>query len=161
MTRHVDRRISPLFAPDEVAPPEKASGLALETCDPQIARDLIAAWHSRLPKTQVGPWKLAFVAHHGYTAYGAALWHNPSARGLPQDWLELRRLAIPEDAPPHAASWMLGAMRRWIGVNLPTVPRLMSYQDTPPSTRARSTGPQGGRRPMCRSRDRGTGPRTG
>jgi hypothetical protein len=125
----VDRRLAPLFHPDEVAAPQKASMLSLEPCDPQVTRPLIAAWHSRLPKTQAGPWRLGFVAHYGFTCYGAALWHNPSARGLPQDWLELRRLAIPDDAPPHAASWMLGAMRKWIRQNMPEVPRLLSYQD--------------------------------
>jgi hypothetical protein len=128
-TKVVDRRISPLFAPEEAVAPTRATQLALEPCDPQLAREFVGAWHSRLPTTQVGPWLLAFVAHYQFTSFGAALWHNPSARGLPDDWLELRRLAIPDDAPPHAASWMLGAMRRWIGANMPRVSRLISYQD--------------------------------
>lgn len=123
------RLINPLFAPELSPPPAKASQLTLEPTTPEIARLLVADWHSRLPVTQVGPWKLAFVAHHNFTAYGAALWHNPSARGLPDEWLELRRLAIPDDAPPHTASWMLGGMRKWIRVNMPDVPRLLSYQD--------------------------------
>lgn len=126
----VDRRLAPLLVDTESPPPVKASRLSLRACDPQVARPFIRAWHSRLPLTQIGPWRLGFVAHSEETCYGAALWHNPSARGLPQDWLELRRLAIPEDAPPHTASWMLGAMRRWIQVNMPEVPRLLSYQDT-------------------------------
>lgn len=130
MNGAVDRRLAPLFTPDEYDPPSKATGLTLEPCPPDVARRYIAAWHSRLPRTQTGPWKLGFVAHHHHTCYGAALWHNPSARGLPQDWLELRRLAIPDDAPPHTASWMLGAMRKWVRANMPEVPRLLSYQDT-------------------------------
>lgn len=73
---------------------------------------------------------LAFTASCDGHLYGGALWHNPSARGLPSEWLELRRLAIPDYAPPHAASWMLGAMRKWIRANMPSVPRLISYQDT-------------------------------
>lgn len=109
--------------------PYKATQLTLNPCDPAIARRCIAAWHSRLPDTQAGPWMLAFAATFGPDLYGGALWHNPSARGLPNEWLELRRLAIPEYAPPHAASWMLGAMRRWIAKNRPAVPRLLSYQD--------------------------------
>lgn len=72
---------------------------------------------------------LAFTATYDGHPYGGALWHNPSARGLPGDWLELRRLAIAPYAPPHAASWMLGAMRKWIRRELPNVPRLLSYQD--------------------------------
>ena len=125
-----DVRLQPLLYPKEVAPPPKASLLELERCNPQTVRPFIAAWHSRLPKTQVGPWRLAFVAHFGQTCYGAALWHNPSARGLSQEWLELRRLAIPSTAPSCTASWMLGAMRRWISEYMPQVPRLCSYQDT-------------------------------
>lgn len=125
----LDRRLAPLLYPEEALAPAKASGLVLVKADPLVARQCIAAWHSRLPRTQTGPWRLAFVAHHDWTCFGAALWHNPSARGLPPDWLELRRLAIPPDAPPHTASWMLGAMRKWIRHHLPDVPRLLSYQD--------------------------------
>lgn len=125
----IDRRLAPLLVPDESSPPPRATGLILRACDPQVARPFIKAWHSRLPDTQTGPWILGFVAHVGETCYGAALWHNPSARGLPQDWLELRRLAIPDDAPPHTASWMLGGMRKWIRAHMPGVPRLLSYQD--------------------------------
>lgn len=129
MNAFVDRRLAPLFHPDDAAPPLKASLLEVRTCDPQIARMYVGAWHSRLPDTQVGPWMLAFVASYEETCFGAALWHNPSARTLPQEWLELRRLAIPDDAPHCTASFMLGAMARWIRANMPTVPRLISYQD--------------------------------
>lgn len=126
----IDRRLSPMLAPAEAPAPARARGLTLERCSPQVAREFVAAWHSRLPATQVGPWRFGFVAHHQHTCFGAALWHNPSARGLPNEWLELRRLAIPDDAPPHTASWMLGAMAKWVRANLPEVPRLISYQDT-------------------------------
>jgi hypothetical protein len=71
-------------------------------------------------------------AFHGFyrdVTYGVALWHNPSARGLPQDWLELRRLAIAPDAPKFTATRMLGQMARWIRANT-DCPRLISYQDT-------------------------------
>lgn len=115
--------------PAEEQRPPKASALTLLRCEPAEARRCVRAWHSRLPLTQSGPWKLAYVATFGGHLYGGALWHNPSARGLPQDWLELRRLALPPWAPPHAASWMLAAMRRHIAGNLPEVSRLISYQD--------------------------------
>lgn len=110
--------------------PLKATQLELVRCDPPQARRCVAAWHSRLPVTQASPWMLAFVAIHNGDLYGGALWNNPSSRMLPNDWLELRRLAVPDYAPPHTASWMLGAMRRWIRCNRPDVPRLLSYQDT-------------------------------
>lgn len=119
----------PLLYQDETPSPAKATMLIVEPCAVEVARDLIAAWHSRLPKTQRGPWKLAFAAHAGYTVFGVALWHNPSARMLPQDWLELRRLAVAPDAPRFTASRMLGQMARWIRREMPEVPTLISYQD--------------------------------
>jgi hypothetical protein len=125
-----ERRLQPLFHPVESEPPDRASSLTLwSDCPVDLARDAIRAWHSRLPRTQQGPWKLAFVAHYNFTCFAAALWHNPSARTLPSDWLELRRLAVAPDAPHCTASWMLGAMARWIKKSLPGVPRLISYQD--------------------------------
>jgi hypothetical protein len=123
-----DRRMTPLFA-DEVGAPEKASQLELVRCDPQYARAGVAAWHSRLPYTQVGPWVLAFAAHRLETCFAVALWHNPSARTLPAEWLELRRLAVAPDAPHCTASWMLGRMARWVKQQMPEVPVLISYQD--------------------------------
>jgi len=120
----------PLLYSDEALAPAKATNIIVERCDPQFARRMIAAWHSRLPRTQIGPWKLAFAAHYQHTCFGAALWHNPSARMLPNDWLELRRLAVAPDAPHCTASRMLGQMARWIAANMPEVPNLISYQDT-------------------------------
>jgi hypothetical protein len=128
MTAVFERRMAPLFV-EECAAPEKASMLLVTRCAVDFARDGVAAWHSRLPRTQIGPWKLAFAAHYRETCFGVALWNNPSARTLPSDWLELRRLAVAPDAPHCAASRMLGQMARWIRANLPDVPRLISYQD--------------------------------
>ena len=124
----VDRRLAPLMEPQHDAP-AKASDLTVE---PHAPVDLIrfnAAWHSRLPHVQRGPWRLAFVSHYRYTVFAVAFWHNPSARGLPQDWLELRRMAVAPDAPHCTASHMLGRMRRQIRTLLPEVTRLISYQD--------------------------------
>lgn len=124
----IDRRLAPLFY-GEVPAPRKASELTLERVEPIVAVRFVRAWHSRLPKCQAGPWMLAYVMHYQQTAFGAALWHNPSARTLPADWLELRRMVVAADAPPHAASWMLGKMRRDIRATMPNITRLISYQD--------------------------------
>ncbi len=123
-----ERRMAPLFS-DEAEPPAKATLLSVVRCDPQFARAGVLAWHSRLPRTQSGPWKMAFAAHYEQTCFGVALWHNPSARTLPSEWLELRRLAVAPDAPHCTASRMLGQMARWIKRDLPLVPVLVSYQD--------------------------------
>lgn len=109
--------------------PSKASELVVELCPVSHARTLVTRWHSRLPKVQKGPWMHAFRAHwQGYT-YGVALWHNPSARTLPQHWIELRRMAVAPDAPHCTASRMLGQMVRWFKQHRPECERLISYQD--------------------------------
>lgn len=86
-------------------------------------------WHSRLPETQPNPWQYAFRAAFDGVTYGVALWHNPSARTLPSHWLELRRLAVADDAPHCTASRMLGEMTKWFRRNVPERERLISYQD--------------------------------
>lgn len=109
--------------------PSKASQLTVELCPIDHARTLVQRWHSRLPNVQKGPWMHAFRAHwSGYT-FAVALWHNPSARTLPQHWIELRRMAVAPDAPHCTASRMLGQMVRWFRSNKPQAERLISYQD--------------------------------
>jgi len=100
-----------------------------------LARQLNAAWHSRLSRFGTGfienqPF-LCFGAQHLGTLYAVAIWSNPVARNLPQQTcLELRRLALAPDAPRHTASWMLGVMRRLIRIARPDIVRLVSYHDT-------------------------------
>lgn len=128
----LDRRLAPLLNPEEHAAPPKASQLVVVPCPPRIACAMVEAYHSRLPRVQAGPWRVAFAAHYMETCFGAALWHNPSARGLPQTWLELRRLVVAPDAPHCTASRMLGAMARWFRARpdgFEDVDRLISYQD--------------------------------
>lgn len=124
-----ERCYEPLFAVTDPRPPEGAGDLTVDRCSPAFAVALNREWHSRLPHAQDNPWRFAFHAHFEDVTYGVALWHNPSARGLPQDWLELRRLAIAPDAPKNTATRMLGRMARWIKANT-DCPRLISYQDT-------------------------------
>lgn len=125
----VDRRMMPLLEPTRYSPPSRASELSVERCSASFACEMVRAYHSRLPNVQSGPWKLAFAAHFRFTCFGAALWHNTSARGLPQTWLELRRLVVAPDAPHCTASRMLGQMVRWIRRELPEYERVISYQD--------------------------------
>ena len=103
--------------------------MVVERCSPLEARRYNAAWHSRLPQAQVGPWKAAYRMTYGTTVYAVALWHNPSARGLPQDWLELRRMAVSPDAPRNTPSRFLSVMARLIHHDFPRCTRMISYQD--------------------------------
>ena len=45
-------------------------------------------------------------------------------------WLELRRMAIADDAPKYTASRMISIMVRDIRRNRPDICRVISYQDT-------------------------------
>jgi hypothetical protein len=105
----------------------QARDLRFYACDTAIAVALVRQWHSRLPHAQSGPWRFAFKAEAGGVIYAVALWHNPSARGLPQSWLELRRMACAPDAPKNTASMFLGWMARTLAGH---TDRLISYQDT-------------------------------
>jgi hypothetical protein len=98
-------------------------------CHKTLAVDLTRRWHSRLPNTQDGPWEYAFAAEHNGIVYAVALWNTPSARCLPQHWLELRRLACAPDAPKNTPSRFLGWMVRWFRKNTPHRERVVSYQD--------------------------------
>lgn len=122
------RSLHPLWQePQE--PASSVQELVTERCAVDVARRLNELWHSRLPKTQTGPWQYAFAAHKDGIVYAVALWHNPSARGLPSHWLELRRMAVAPDAPHCTASWFLARMRRWFQQHTPERERLLSYQD--------------------------------
>jgi hypothetical protein len=123
-----DNRELPLIDNHELPPP-KASMLTVRKCHIETARHFNSLWHSRLPYTQRGPWKVAFSASYRNNVFAVALWHNSSARNLPKEWLELRRLAVAPNAPHCTASYMLAKMTRWIRVNMPDIEKLISYQD--------------------------------
>jgi hypothetical protein len=116
--------------------PTSALQLQIRRVDVHHAILLNEAWHSRLPKadwTNVvrrSPYA-CYVAEHDAIAYAVAIWSAPCARLLNgRGWLELRRLAIAENAPRNTASRMLRVMRLLLGRELPQIRRLISYQDT-------------------------------
>jgi hypothetical protein len=102
------------------------SPLHFKTVDVERARRFTREHHSRLPYTQRGPWISVLGAFCGERLVSAAFWHNTSARGLPRNWLELRRLTTAA-APPNTCSkflaWCARHFRR-LGYA-----RLVSYQD--------------------------------
>ncbi len=103
---------------------------------PQLASELNAAWHSRLPDIH---WS-NIVRNRHYICYGAmfdwcyfavSIWSSPVSQRFDFDTvLELRRMAISPEAPKFTATWMLGKMIKRLRVDLPTITRLISYQDT-------------------------------
>ena len=72
----------------------------------------------------------AYHAHHGGVTYAVALWNSPSARTLPKDWIELRRMACAPDAPKNTASRFLAWMVKHLRAHHPQHTRAISYQDT-------------------------------
>lgn len=122
---------SPLFFDAAtVAVPTHARSLTVARCWKPQAVELTRLWHSRLPNTQDGPWVVAYSATFAGVIYAVALWNTPSARTLPRDWLELRRLACSPLAPFNTPSYMLARMARDIRDTMPHVTKLISYQDT-------------------------------
>jgi hypothetical protein len=89
--------------------------------------DGVKRWHSRLPECQDGPWMYAFLARKVDHVYAVALWSSPSARCLPQHYVELRRMACAPDAPKNTASRFLAWMLRQIPASHW---KAISYQDT-------------------------------
>ena len=107
----------------------KASQLHVDRCSPAIARQFIKDHHSRLPVTQRGPWMHAYKAVDPNTdrIFATALWNNPSARTLPNYWIELRRMAVSADAPHCTASAFLAKMVKDLRLDGKT--HFISYQD--------------------------------
>jgi hypothetical protein len=118
--------------------PTSALQLKISRCKVHRACDLNALWHSRFPKID---WSnvvrnkdyACYVAEHDDIAYAVAIWSSPIAANRLTEGktaLELRRMAICDNAPPNTASRMIGIMRRIITKEMPHLTLLVSYQDT-------------------------------
>jgi hypothetical protein len=95
----------------------------------KTALQLNETWHSRMPKCPPFA-KVSYGAIFDNVYYACAMWSNPIARLLPQyTWLELRRLAISNDAPKNTASRMIKVMTHLVRKKYPEVVKLISYQD--------------------------------
>lgn len=111
--------------------PTSALQLRFEVIDRTTMEALNRKWHSRLPRLVTAcPCQAYYGAEFDGLWYAVAAWSQPVARMLPQDWFELRRLAIADDAPKNTATRMIGWMVRDIRRRFPEVVRLVSYQDT-------------------------------
>ena len=125
----VDRVAIPMFASNFHPEKIKARDLKFELCQTLFAVRLVESWHSRLPACQAAPWQFAFHAYCNDVTYAVALWNNPSARTLPHNWLELRRLAAAPDAPNNTCSRFIGWMVRYFRQYHHDRERCISYQD--------------------------------
>lgn len=133
MTRCAEdvRVAHPLFqAEGDGSQPISALQLWFSEIDQERLRPLNLLWHSTLPDIGGGGCRVCYVAECGGLFYAVAMWTNPASPKLPQrTWLQLKRLAIADDAPKNTASRMLGWMTRDIYRRFPEVTTLVSYQD--------------------------------
>jgi len=95
-------------------------------------------WHSRF---QIIEWSnvvrnqdyACYVAEHNNLYYAVAIWSSPiCAHSFKngKEMLELRRMAIADDAPHNTATRMMMVMRQIITKSMPHITTLISYQDT-------------------------------
>lgn len=109
-----------------------------EVISAKAACDLNFKWHSRFPKIDWsnvvrGKRYICYAAKFDGVFFAVAIWSSPIAGNRLKDgWLllELRRMAICEQAPKNTASRMLSYMRKDINKRFPEIIRLISYQDT-------------------------------
>ena len=99
---------------------------------------LNSVWHSRLPEVVRGnidrnKHSVCYGAEYENQFYAIAIWSSPVARKLAtssEHWLELRRMAIADNAPKNTASRMISVMCRMLKKKFPEIVRVISYQDT-------------------------------
>jgi hypothetical protein len=129
------RLMHPLFQEGEGgSTPTSPLSMRVERIAYETAKALNQKWHSRLPRIGDPPGTtnamICFGAAYRGVLYAVAIWSHPVNRSLPQnEWLELRRMAISDDAPKMTGSWMLGVMARLVRKSRPEVRTLISYQD--------------------------------
>ena len=88
-------------------------------------------WHSRMPRLDCyAVCKPCFAAEFENIFYAIAMWSLPIAANRlknGKESLELRRMAIADDAPKNTASRMLKIMTMMIRKQRPDIKRLISY----------------------------------
>jgi len=108
--------------------------LKIDYCPLIKAKQLNRLWHSILPDYETGFMPISvvcFSAEYKNIYYAVAIWNNPSSPSLvDKKYLELRRMAIAQDAPKNTASRMLKIMTQIIKKEYAGFEKLISYQDT-------------------------------
>lgn len=114
--------------------PTSALQLKIVKVSHRTAEQLNGKWHSKMPKIgMAGCCEPCFAAVCNNIYYAIAMWSRPVAANRIKDGeqcLELRRMAIADDAPENTASRMLRVMKDTIRRERPDILRLISYQDT-------------------------------
>lgn len=129
----------PIFQSDYAfTKPDSAKKLEFYQCAVPVAQSLVRMWHSVLPNTLLSnivrnKRHIAYSGEFDGLFYCAAIWTSPVAANRLKDGdklLELRRLAIADDAPRNTASRMISWMCKDIRKRFPEIVKVISYQDT-------------------------------
>ena len=113
--------------------PSSALFLRFVEVDMRTAADLNRRWHSMLPRTDLGNLlcgntSIAFAAEHDGLYFATAIYTQPIVASMCDgETIELRRLAICDDAPKNTASRMLAITRRLVKRRFDFVNRIISY----------------------------------
>ena len=112
------------------ATPTSTLQLRFAKTDIKRALALNKQWHSRMPKLTNWQRCEAFAAECGNVVYAIAIWGRPVAREFNgRGYIELRRMAIADDAPKNTATRMIGWMIRELKKR-GEYTKAISYQDT-------------------------------
>jgi len=115
------------------------SEIKITEISPVLACELNKRWHSTLPELHYSnvvrnKYYICFGAYYGFLNWIAVgIWSSPIAGNRMKNAdkiLELRRLAISDEAPKNFASWFLSRMIKRIKLKFPQIEKLISYQDT-------------------------------
>lgn len=119
---------------DSDAVPASATVLVVVEIDMRLAAELNRLWHSLLPRTDLGNLlcgntSAAYGAEFDNMLWAVAIFSQPIAPGMMDGkTIELRRLAICDQAPKNTASRMLAVCRKLVVRKYPQMRRLVSYQ---------------------------------
>lgn len=114
--------------------PTSALDLHCQEIDMRTAAELNQAWHSLLPRTDLGNllcgnMSVAYAMRHLDDWYAVAIYSQPIVRAVCDGCtIELRRMAISDFAPKNTASRFLAITRRKLCKKFPWLNRIVSYQ---------------------------------
>ena len=104
--------------------------LTIGRIDKKLFKALNSCWHSRLPECGNVFGGMAFGAEYDGLLYAVAYWSNPVSYHVDDGkTLELRRMAVADDAPKNTPSRFLRVMVLMIQRERPDIQKLVSYQD--------------------------------
>ena len=115
--------------------PTSALSLRVDVITFDLAAELNGRWHSALPVIDKGSGRRGMAVCYGAFAdervVAVAIWSSPVTNHVDDGHtIELRRLAICDEAPKNTASRMLAVMARLLKAKFPQANRLISYQAT-------------------------------